>query len=263
MPNENKVALVTGGSRGIGHGIALRLAEAGFTLAISGRRTREQVQPALDAIAARSPGSIPGPIYVQADVSDGAERTNLLRAVEEQFGRLDVLVNNAGIAPRIRADLLEAREDSFDELIATNLKGPYFLTQAVAAWMIRQRERDASVSRCIVNISSISATVASVNRGDYCISKAGIAMATRLWAARLAEYGIGVYEVRPGIIESDMTAGVHDKYDALIEGGLLLEKRWGTPDDVGRAVRALATGELPYATGAVLVVDGGLTLERL
>lgn len=259
MPNENKVALVTGGSRGIGYGIALRLAEAGFTLAISGRRTREQIQPALDAIAARSPDSM----YVQADVANGAERANLLLAIEEQFGRLDVLVNNAGIAPRVRADLLEAQEESFDELIATNLKGPYFLTQAVAAWMIRQREQDASTLRSIINISSISATVASVNRGDYCISKAGIAMATRLWAARLAEYGIGVYEVRPGIIESDMTAGVRDKYDALIKGGLLLEKRWGTPDDVGRAVRALATGELPYATGAVLIVDGGLTLERL
>jgi 3-oxoacyl-[acyl-carrier protein] reductase len=259
MPNPNKVALVTGGSRGIGFGIALKLAEAGFTLAISGRRTREQIQPALDAIAERSPGSI----YLQADVSDGAQRASLLLAIEEQFGRLDVLVNNAGIAPRVRADVLEAREDSFDELIATNLKGPYFLTQAVAAWMIRQRAADSSIHRAIINISSISATVASVNRGDYCISKAGIAMATRLWAARLAEYGIGVYEVRPGIVESDMTAGVRDKYDALIEGGLLLEKRWGTPDDVGRAVRVLATGELPYATGAVLIVDGGLTLERL
>lgn len=259
MPNQNKVALVTGGSRGIGLGIALQLAEAGFTLAISGRRAHDEVRPALDAIAERSPG----PVYVQADVANGAERARLLLSIEEQFGRLDVLVNNAGIAPRVRADILEAREDSFDELIAINLKGPYFLTQTVAAWMIRQRAVDASSHRAIINISSISATVASVNRGDYCISKAGIGMATRLWAARLAEFGIGVYEVRPGIIESDMTAGVRTKYDALIEGGLLLEKRWGTPDDVGRAVRVLATGELPYATGAVLVVDGGLTLERL
>ncbi len=259
MPNENRVALVTGGSRGIGLGIALQLAEAGFTLAICGRRAPEQVRPALDALAERSSGSI----YVQADVSNGAERARLLLAVEEQLGRLDVLVNNAGIAPRVRADILEAQEDSFDALIATNLKGPYFLTQAVAAWMIRQRAHDAAAHRAIINIGSVSATVASVNRGDYCISKAGIAMATRLWAARLAEYGIGVYEVRPGIIASDMTAGVRARYDALIEGGLLLEKRWGTPDDVGRAVRVLACGELPYATGAVLVVDGGLTLERL
>jgi 3-oxoacyl-[acyl-carrier protein] reductase len=259
MPKENRVALVTGGSRGIGFGIALQLAEAGFTLAISGRRGHGEVRPALDAIAERSPGSI----YAQADVANGAERARLLLTIEEQFGRLDVLVNNAGIAPRVRADILEAQEDSFDELMATNLKGPYFLTQAVAAWMIRQRALDASAHRAIMNISSVSATVASVNRGDYCISKAGVAMATRLWATRLAEHGIGVYEVRPGIIESDMTAGVRAKYDALIEGGLLLEKRWGTPQDVGRAVRVLACGELPYATGAVLVVDGGLTLERL
>jgi 3-oxoacyl-[acyl-carrier protein] reductase len=259
MPIDNKVALVTGGSRGIGLGIAVALAEAGFTLAICGRRSLEETQPALDAIRALSDRSI----YVRADIADGSDRADLLLTIEEQFGRLDVLVNNAGIAPRVRADILEAREESFDELIATNLKGPYFLTQAAAAWMIRQRASDAARARAIVNISSVSATVASVNRGDYCISKAGIAMATRLWAVRLAEYGIGVYEVRPGIIESDMTAGVRTKYDALIEGGLLLEKRWGTPQDVGRAVRMLATGELSYATGAVLVVDGGLTLERL
>lgn len=256
---ENRVALVTGGSRGIGLGIARALAEAGFTLALCGRRSPEQTQSALDAIRSLAERSI----YIQADVTRGSDRANLLLTVEEQFGRLDVLVNNAGIAPRVRADILEAQEESFDELIATNLKGPYFLTQAVAAWMIRQHASDARARRAIINIGSISATVASVNRGDYCIAKAGIAMATRLWAARLAEYGIGVYEVRPGIIETDMTAGVRAKYDALIEGGLLLEKRWGTPEDVGRAVRVLATGELSYATGAVLVLDGGLTLERL
>jgi len=259
MTYDGKIALVTGGGRGIGLGIALKLAEAGFTLAISGRRSWEQVQPALERIKRHSADAI----YVQADVSSAADRARLLQRVEEVFGRLDVLVNNAGIAPRVRADILDAQEESFDELIATNLKGPYFLTQAVAAWMIRQNSSGAKENRSIINISSVSATVASVNRGDYCISKAGIAMATRLWAARLAEFGIGVYEVRPGIIESDMTAGVRGKYDALIEGGLLLEKRWGTPADVGSAVCVLATGQLPYATGAVLLVDGGLTLERL
>jgi 3-oxoacyl-[acyl-carrier protein] reductase len=259
MPHQGKVALVTGGARGIGLGVALKLADAGFTLAISGRRTSEQVQQALEQIRERSKDSI----YVQADVSNGADRARLLLAVEETFGRLDVLVNNAGIAPRVRADILDAREDSFDELIATNLKGPYFLTQAVAAWLIRQQSAAPRIHRAIINISSVSATVASVNRGDYCISKAGIAMATSLWAARLAEYGIGVYEVRPGIIETDMTADVRDKYDALIESGLLLEKRWGTPADVGSAVCVLAKGDLPYATGSVLVVDGGLTLPRL
>jgi NAD(P)-dependent dehydrogenase (short-subunit alcohol dehydrogenase family) len=259
MNHQGKVALVTGGASGIGLGIALKLAEAGFTLAISGRRSLEQVQPALDSIRQHSAASI----YIQGDVSLPADRSNLLRTIEESLGRLDVLVNNAGIAPRTRADILEAREDSFDELISTNLKGPFFLTQAAAAWMIRQQAAGPATHRAIVNISSISATVASVNRGDYCISKAGIAMATRLWAVRLAEYGIAVYEVRPGIIETDMTKGVRAKYDALIEAGLLLEKRWGTPLDVGRAVTVLATGELTYATGAVIVLDGGLTLNRL
>jgi 3-oxoacyl-[acyl-carrier protein] reductase len=252
---NDKVALVTGGARGIGLGIARKLATGGFTLAITGRREAEQVQPVLQQLKEQSPRSI----YVQADVASAADRRALLTTVEAQLGRLDVLVNNAGIAPRVRADVLEAAEESFDELIATNLRGPYFLTQSVAAWMIRQPKGP----RSIINIGSVSATVASVNRGDYCISKAGIAMATKLWAVGLAEYGIGVYEVRPGIIETDMTEGVKGKYDALIEGGILLEKRWGTPDDVGAAVSVLARGELPYATGAVLVLDGGLTLARL
>jgi 3-oxoacyl-[acyl-carrier protein] reductase len=252
---DGKVALVTGGARGIGLGIARKLADAGFTLAITGRREAEQVQPALQQLRERSSRSI----YVQADVASAADRKQLLQTVEAQLGGLDVLVNNAGIAPRVRADLLDAGEESFDELIATNLRGPYFLTQSVAAWMIRQPKGQ----RSIINIGSVSATVASVNRGDYCISKAGIAMATKLWAVRLAEFGIAVYEVRPGIIETDMTEGVKGKYDALIEGGILLEKRWGTPEDVGAAVSVLARGEVSYATGAVLVLDGGLTLARL
>jgi NAD(P)-dependent dehydrogenase (short-subunit alcohol dehydrogenase family) len=259
MQDNDKVALVTGGTRGIGLGIALKLAEAGFTLAISGRRAAEEIQPVLEQLRERSSGSI----YVQADVAVAVDRQHLVQTVETRLGRLDVLVNNAGIAPRTRADLLQASEESFEELIATNLRGPYFLTQAVASWMIRQQEKNPGAQRSIINVSSVSATVASVNRGDYCISKAGIAMATKLWAVRLAEYGVAVYEVRPGIIESDMTAGVKGKYDALIEGGILLEKRWGTPEDVGTAVSMLARGELPYATGAVLVLDGGLTLPRL
>jgi 3-oxoacyl-[acyl-carrier protein] reductase len=259
MQQHDKVALVTGGTRGIGLGVALKLAEAGFALVVSGRRTVEQVEPALQKLRQRSAASI----YVAADVASSTDRERLLSTVEASFGRLDVLVNNAGIAPRVRADVLEAGEESFDELIATNLRGPYFLTQSAAKWMIRQCAANPHAQRSIINISSVSATVASVNRGDYCISKAGIAMATRLWAARLAEYGIAVYEVRPGIIETDMTEGVKGKYDALIEGGILLEKRWGTPEDIGTAVSMLARGDLPYATGAVLVLDGGLTLARL
>lgn len=258
METARKVALVTGGVRGIGLGIARRLAQDGFAVAASGRRTPADAKAGLDAISEYGDA-----IYVQADVADAASRARLLKEVEERFGRLDVLVNNAGIAPRTRADLLDACEEDFDEVMAVNLKGPYFLTQAAAAWMIRQREIIGESHRAIVNIGSVSATVASVNRGEYCLSKAGVAMATRLWAARLAEFGIGVYEVRPGIIESDMTAGVRAKYDALIEGGLLVEKRWGKPEDVASAVSVLARGELPYATGALIVVDGGLTLPRL
>lgn len=253
-----RVAVVTGATRGIGLGIALKLAERGFTVVMTGRRAGVDVAGALDAVRQFAPESI----YVQADGASPGDRKRLLENVEARFGRLDVLVNNAGIAPKVRADILEASEESFDELIATNLKGPYFLTQAVARWMIRQQKEDDG-RRAIINISSVSATVASVNRGDYCISKAGIAMATKLWAVRLAEHGIGVYEVQPGIIATDMTSAVQAKYDAMIEDGLLLEKRWGTPTDVGSAVAVLATGELPYATGAVLVLDGGLTLARL
>ena len=252
MGDERRVALITGGTRGIGLGIAVKLAEAGFAIAISGRRPAEDVQPVVAQLG-------PGSIYIQADVASTADRQRLIETVESQLGGMDVLVNNAGIAPRVRADILEAGEESFDELIATNLRGPYFLTQSVASWMIRH----PAPGRSIINISSVSATVASVNRGDYCIAKAGIAMATKLWAVRLAEHGIGVYEVRPGIIETDMTAGVKGKYDALIESGILLQKRWGTPEDIGTAVSMLARGQLPYATGAVLVLDGGLTMARL
>ena len=172
-------------------------------------------------------------------------------------------MNNAGVAPSVRADLLEAGEESFDRLLRVNLKGPYFLTQSVARWMIEQKEASDDWTGCIVNVTSVSATVASPNRGEYCVSKAGLAMASRLWAVRLAELGIPVYEVRPGIIRTDMTAGVAGTYDALIADGLVPERRWGTPEDVGRAVAVLAAGEMPYATGAVLVVDGGLTLPRL
>ena len=246
-------------SLGIGLGIALRLASEGYTLALTGRREEAELRATLDQVRQTSPASI----YVKADVASSSDRLSLLQSIEAAFGRLDLLVNNAGIAPRVRADVLDATEESFEEVLGTNLKGPYFLTQAVARWMVRQAEERPSERRAIINVSSISATVASTNRGDYCISKAGISMATQLWAVRLAEYGIDVYEVRPGVIDTDMTKGVKGKYDALIQGGLLLEKRWGTPDDVGKAVSMLARGDLAYATGSVLVLDGGLTIPRL
>ena len=254
--NNGKVALVTGGSRGIGLGVALALAGEGFAVAINGRRDRKEVEDVLKQIG-------PNSLYCQADISIAGDRDRMLKEIEQSLGRLDVLVNNAGIAPEKRTDILEATEQSFDSLISTNLKGPYFLTQAIAHWMIRQRGGNANFRGCIVNVSSVSATIASVNRGDYCISKAGVAMATRLWAARLAEFGIDVYEVRPGVVATDMTSGVKEKYDRLIAGGLTLEKRWGTPADVGRAVAALAKGDVPYATGQVLNIDGGMTVQRL
>lgn len=259
MRNRGRVALVTGGSRGIGFGVAQALATSGYNLVITGRRDGSEVVAALEQL--RTIG-VPSE-YVQADVSNQADRKRLIERIEKTFGRLDLLVNNAGIAPRIRADILEASEESFDELIATNLKGPYFLTQAVANWMIRQRKADTSYHACIINISSVSATVASVNRGDYCISKAGIAMATKLWAVRLAGFGIDVYEIRPGIIATDMTSAVQSKYEAMIESGLLLEQRWGTPEDIGKAAAMLSRGDLPYASGSVVILDGGLTLQRL
>jgi 3-oxoacyl-[acyl-carrier protein] reductase len=260
MANEKKVALVTGGSRGIGLGIAAALAKSGFDLAINGRREAEDVEEALDHL--KSAGA--KTLYIRGDVADRGAREQMLKDIEKEFGRLDVLVNNAGVAPDVRADLLDATEESFDRLMAINLKGPYFLTQGVARWMVSQSKAGGKGWRgCIINISSVSATVASVNRGDYCITKAWIAMASQLWAARLAEFGVDVYEIRPGIIATDMTAGVTEKYDRLIDGGLTIEKRWGTPEDVGRAAAVLARGDLPYATGQVLHIDGGMTVARL
>ena len=257
--HARKVALITGGSRGIGLGIARSLAREGCDLAICGRREARTVSEAVREL--RDLGV--EVLYCQADIGRREAREELLGAIRDRYGRLDVLVNNAGTAPRVRTDILEASEESFEELIRVNLQGPYFLTQAAARWMIEQREARPDFRGCIVNISSISATVASTSRGDYCLSKAALSMATRLWAIRLAEFGIAVYEVRPGIIKTDMTAPVEARYDRLIEEGLLLQPRWGLPDDVGRAVAMIVRGELAYSTGQVIVVDGGLTVPRL
>jgi 3-oxoacyl-[acyl-carrier protein] reductase len=254
-----RAALITGGARGIGLGISQCLAQEGYDLAICGVREKAAVEKVLQKL--RSFGGYV--VYVQADVGDREARSLMVREVKTRLGRLDVLVNNAGVAPKERKDILEASEESFEWVFRVNAVGPYFLTQAIANWMIEQKRVSSGFSGCIINISSISATVASVNRGEYCISKAAIAMASSLWATRLAEFEIPVYEVRPGIIETDMTAGVHAKYDALIEQGLLLQRRWGTPQDVGRAVAMLARGDLPYSTGQVILVDGGLTVSRL
>jgi NAD(P)-dependent dehydrogenase (short-subunit alcohol dehydrogenase family) len=256
---QKRVALITGGSRGIGLGIAEALADDGFDLAINGVREAAQVVDAVASLEKRNSDVL----YCRGDVASAADRKAIIDAVKARFGRLDVLVNNAGIAPLERADILDATEESFDHVLGINLKGPYFLTQLAARWMIDQRAADEVFRGVVVNITSVSATEASINRGEYCISKAGLVMATQLWAHRLAEFGIPVYEVRPGIIHSDMSAQVKEKYDRLMAAGLTVENRWGEPEDVGRAVAMLARGELTYATGNVLKIDGGLTLRRL
>lgn len=253
-----RVALVTGGTRGIGLGIARALAQDGFELALCGVREERDVAPVLAEL--RSGGAAH---YFRADVGERADRVRLVSEVRDRFSRLHVLVNNAGVAPSARVDLLEAGEDSFERLLRVNLQGPYFLTQGVARWMLEQKRADGGWTGCIVNVTSTSATVVSTNRGEYCVSKAGLAMASRLWAIRLADAGIPVYEVRPGIIRTDMTAGVAEKYDRLIGDGLVPQGRWGTPEDVGRVVAALARGDAPFSTGAIVVVDGGLTIPRL
>jgi 3-oxoacyl-[acyl-carrier protein] reductase len=257
--SQKPVALVTGGSRGIGFGIAQMLARDGFDLTVCAVRDAAAAEPALDAL--RQLGA--AVLYVQADISESRARQRLVEAVREKFGRLHLLVNNAGVAPKVRADILEATEESFERVLRVNLQGPYFLTQQCAQWMIAQKKADPAWRGCVVNISSVSAIVASTNRGDYCISKAGVSMATQLWAARLGEFGLPVYEIRPGLIQTDMTAPVHARYDKLIAEGLLVEPRWGAAEDIGQAVAMLARGDLPYATGQVLHVDGGLSLRRL
>ncbi|OIN61133.1 3-ketoacyl-ACP reductase [Arsenicibacter rosenii] len=253
------IALVTGGTRGIGLGIARHLARAGFDLAINGVRPEEAVQEPLAELRALGADVV----YCRGDIASADARAGILATINDHFGRLNVLVNNAGVAPKERRDMLEATEESFAYVVTTNLQGPYFLTQAAANWLIAQKQANPSFWGCIINVSSVSATVASVNRGEYCVAKAGISMATQLFAVRLGEFDIPVYEVRPGIIRTDMTAGVTAKYDKLIEDGLCLQKRWGLPDDVGRAVAALAKGDFPYSTGQVIMVDGGLTTSRL
>lgn len=259
MSKKKKVALVTGGGRGIGLGISRALAREGLDLAVCGVREESAVSETLEEL--RGLGA--QVLYCQADVSVRFGREAMLSLIKSHFGRLDILVNNAGVAPEERVDILSASEESFERLIKINLQGPYFLTQSVAKWMIVQKESAPEFSGCIVNITSVSATSASPSRGDYCMSKAALSMATKLWAVRLAEYGIPVYEIRPGIIDTDMTTPMKEKYDKMIEDGLLLTPRWGTPEDVAKAVAMLVRGDMGYCTGQVFTVDGGLTIQRM
>ncbi len=254
-----KTALITGGSRGIGFGIAECLAKDGFDLAINGVRDESNVTEVLEKL--RSNGV--KVMYCQGDISSAGSRNAMIQKVKSKFGQLNVLVNNAGVAPKERNDILVATEESFDYVVGTNLKGTYFLTQLTANWMIEQKKVNDGFTGCIINVTSISSTVASVNRGEYCIAKAGLSMATKLFAARLGEYEIPVYEIRPGVIATDMTAGVREKYDKLFAEGLAIQERWGQPEDIGKAAAGLARGDFPYSTGQVIMVDGGMTLQRL
>jgi 3-oxoacyl-[acyl-carrier protein] reductase len=257
MSKASQTALITGASRGIGRGIALGLAREGFNIVInyaSNVAAADEARRQVEALGARA-------LTIQADVGSSADRKRLAEEAWAAFGRIDLLVNNAGVAPNVRADLLEATEESFDRLININLKGPYFLTQLIARKMSEARPIG---SPKIINISSASADAASTNRGDYCVAKAGMAMMTKLYAARLAEFGINVYEIRPGITETDMTASVKAKYDQLImKDDVIPIHRWGKPDDVARAVVAIARDLLPYSTGEVIHVDGGFHFRRL
>lgn len=258
----NAVALITGASRGIGRGIALSLAREGrhdlvINYAGNEAAARETQQLCL--------GSAPNPIrveIVQADVANDADRARMIDFVRSAFGRLDLLVNNAGITSPGRADIVEATTESWDKVMSVNLRGPFFLTQA-AAKLMRETEALPNAPRAVVNLSSISAFAVSINRGDYCITKAGIGMMTQLWAVRLAEFGISVFEIQPGVIESDMTGPVKAKYDALFAQGFAPINRWGQPDDIGRCVTSIARGDFPYTTGQVFHIDGGFHLRTL
>jgi 3-oxoacyl-[acyl-carrier protein] reductase len=260
MDGGVRVGVVTGGGRGIGRGIVLSLAELGFAVVVNYRSDHESAEATCREAEARGARSADP---VCADVADPAESRRLVEAVVERHGRLDLWVNNAGIAPERRDDLLETTPESWDRVLATNLKGPFFVTQAVAKVMIDQLAAGRVEEPQIVFISSISSTFASVNRAEYCVAKAGLSMAAQLFAARLAGQGIRVYEIRPGLIETEMTRPMHDLYSARIAQGLTPIRRWGRPEDVGRAVAAIAGGAFPYSTGATLYVDGGMSLRTL
>jgi NAD(P)-dependent dehydrogenase (short-subunit alcohol dehydrogenase family) len=262
---DKQIAIVTGASRGIGKAIAKELSSLGYQLVINYFDFKDS-QPD-DSAAQQTQQEIvdSGGVceILRGDVSSSQDRQALVDFAKEKFGRCDMLVNNAGVAPSKRTDILEATEESYDRVMNINLKGPYFLTQLVANWMIAQKKVDPYCQCRIINTASMSSYTSSPARGEYCLSKAGISMMTMLYADRLAEFGIGVFEIRPGIIMTDMTSVVKDKYDKLIDEGLTPIKRWGHPEDIAKAVGAIAEGRLDFSTGQVINVDGGFHLRRL
>ncbi|MDD3588424.1 MAG: 3-ketoacyl-ACP reductase [Thermoguttaceae bacterium] len=257
---KNRTVLITGGGRGIGNGIVEACAGQSWNVAFCGRTPAEQYRDRCEQL--RKQYGVQAKYY-SCDISELNDSKSLLDSVVNDFGQLDALVNNAGVAPLVRADLLDMSVESFDRVMGINLRGPFFLAQAVARYMVGEKTRNDDYQGTMVLIGSVSATVASISRGEYCLSKAGVAMMTKLFAVRLAQYGIPVYELRPGIIHSDMTSTVTEKYDKMIAAGLTLQPRWGEPADVGRAVAMLLRGDLAYSTGQVIGIDGGMEIGRL
>jgi len=264
MAEHTPVAIVTGGSRGLGRGIAVRLAELGFSIVLNYAGNAAAAAETVDFCRSRQSQLDQRFIPFQADISMQDQRLRLIEQTLDALGRIDVLVNNAGIGPQVRADVTETTLESFNHVLRVNLEAPFFLTQAVVRyWLGQQPEAILPHGFSVVNVSSISADTASLNRGEYCISKAGLAMVTQLWAVRLASSRIHVFELRPGIMATDMTSGVKEKYDRMMGEGLVPQNRWGQPDDVGKAVAALVSGAFPYSTGEVIYLDGGMHLRRL
>ena len=263
MSSDRPVAFVTGASRGIGRGIAIELARIGYDLAGSTRVDSQDTEKGILEVKRRIEELGTGCLPVQGDVSNLEDHERMINAVIDRYGRIDLLVNNAGVAPEKRLDVLEATAASFDRVLSTNLRGPFFLTQLVARQMITQVQAAHSIKPNIVFVTSVSAYISSPSRAEYCVSKAALSMTAAIFADRLAQHGINVYEVRPGIIKTDMTASVQEKYDRLIEEGLVPQGRWGLPEDVGKAIAALVSGGFEYSTGTVIEVSGGMNIRRL
>jgi len=264
MKKTEPVILVTGASRGLGRGIAVEAAKRGYSVAVNYAKDRKSALETVAKCTAKQRTRGQRFLAVQADIGDSAQANRMVRKVLKEFGRIDGLVNNAGVGPKERRDLTEMTEESFNEVLRVNLQGPFFLTQRVANYWLKETPRPLLPGGFkVIIVSSISAEAASLNRGEYCISKAGLAMVNKLWSLRLAEHGVQVYELRPGIMWTDMTSGVKEKYDKLLEEGVVPMKRWGTAEDVGQAAGALLSGQFPFSTGEVLYVDGGFHIERL